>query len=166
MNTELFWIPISTPGRLAIMPRPRGGDWLEDEVKAWRRAGIDVVVSLLMPDEISELDLGHEQSLCEANGILFRSFPIVDRDVPTSKTAVGELASELAQLLVEGKNIAVHCRQGIGRAALIAICVLVTTGVDADVAIERVSEARGCPVPETVGQRRFVADFVKGMYPV
>jgi protein-tyrosine phosphatase len=166
MKTELYWIAISTPGRLAIMPRPRGGDWLEDEVKAWRRAGIDVVVSLLMPNEISELDLGHEQSLCEANGIQFRSFPIVDRDIPTSKTAVAELATELAQLLVEGKSIAVHCRQGIGRAALIAICVLVTTGVDADAATERVSAARGCLVPETVGQKRFIAEFVKSMFPV
>jgi protein-tyrosine phosphatase len=148
------------------MPRPRGGDWLEDEVKAWRSAGVDVVVSLLMPDEITELDLSDEKSLCESLGITYCSFPIVDRDVPASKTATAEVVSELAQMLIEGKNIAIHCRQGIGRAALIAICVLVLSGMDADAAMARVSQARGCAVPETIGQKRFIADFVKGMYPV
>ena len=38
------------------MPRPRGGDWLEDEIQAWRRSGVGVVVSLLTPDEIADYD--------------------------------------------------------------------------------------------------------------
>src|SRR4051794_18897663 len=32
MRSELFWIPVPFPGRLAIAPRPRGGDWLGDEI--------------------------------------------------------------------------------------------------------------------------------------
>ena len=36
MHTELYWIPGPWLGRLAIMPRPRGGDWLEDEIRSWR----------------------------------------------------------------------------------------------------------------------------------
>jgi len=35
-----FWIPTETSGRLAILARPRGGDWLPDEVAVWKRAGI------------------------------------------------------------------------------------------------------------------------------
>jgi hypothetical protein len=30
MKPELFWIPTPSPGRLAMAPRPRGGDWLDE----------------------------------------------------------------------------------------------------------------------------------------
>jgi hypothetical protein len=43
MRTELYWIERPWRGRLAIMPRPRGGDWLDDEIQSWRRSGVDVV---------------------------------------------------------------------------------------------------------------------------
>ena len=54
MRTELFWIDGPWPGRLAIMPRPRGGDWLEEEIQSWRRSGVDLVVSLLTLEERNE----------------------------------------------------------------------------------------------------------------
>jgi hypothetical protein len=57
MRTELYRIEGPWPGRLAIVPRPRGGDWLEDEIASWRRGGIDMVVSTLTEQESVELDL-------------------------------------------------------------------------------------------------------------
>lgn len=161
MRTDLYWIEGPWPGRLAIMPRPRGGDWLDDEIQSWRQSGVDIVVSLLTPDEVAELNLAHEAALCQANGIQFMSFPIVDRDIPSSMEAFSELVTKLTDELTDGKNIAIHCRQGIGRAALVAICLLVLAGVDPEVAIQRVSSARGCTVPETPEQRRWIADFAK-----
>jgi hypothetical protein len=50
----------------------------------WKAAGLDVVVSLLEPDEISELGLRREAELCRAQGIAFISFPIADRGLPKS----------------------------------------------------------------------------------
>jgi protein-tyrosine phosphatase len=143
------------------MPRPRGGDWLEDEVNAWRLAGVDLIVSLLTSDEVTDFDLDQEREWCQSQGIQFRSFPIVDRSVPSSRSEFAELVVELANRLKEGTNVAIHCRQGIGRAALVAICVLIQSGMDVDEARERVSQARGCPVPETSEQRRWIADFVR-----
>src|SRR4051812_19402842 len=64
MRTEIYWIPTPTPGRLAVMPRPRGGDWLEDEVRSWRAEGVDIAVSLLTPDETRDLDLEIEVAIC------------------------------------------------------------------------------------------------------
>ena len=43
MRTEIFWIDSMPAGRLGIAPRPRGGDWLDDEVEAWRAAGVACV---------------------------------------------------------------------------------------------------------------------------
>jgi protein-tyrosine phosphatase len=156
MTTVLYWIPASWPGRLAIMPRPRGGDWLEDEIGAWRRSGVDVVVSLLTPEEIADLDLANEEKVCRANGIKFFSFAIPDRGVPASRKTMSALVAQIGDQLSAGKNVAIHCRQGIGRAPLVAISVLVLSGVDPELAIQQVSTARGCPVPETPVQRRWI----------
>jgi protein-tyrosine phosphatase len=163
MKTELHWLQGPWTGRLAIMPRPRGGDWLEDEIRSWARSGVNAVVSLLTSDEIADLDLNDEGSLCEANGIPFFSFPIPDRGVPASKEPVANLGAKLIELLSLEKNIAIHCRQGIGRAALIAICLLIMAGIDPGTAIDQVSKARGCAVPETAQQRRWIIDFATQM---
>jgi hypothetical protein len=73
MNPDLFPIPGPWRGRLAIVTRPRGGDWLEDEAGGWRRAGLDVVVSLLEESEAAQLDLGNEDGAAGSNRIRFVS---------------------------------------------------------------------------------------------
>ena len=163
MQIELYWIDGPWLGRLAIMPRPRGGDWLEDEIRSWRRSGVDMVVSLLTREEQTELSLDDEGELCRTNGIEFVSFPIVDRGIPSSIEAFSDQVTKLAEQLASGKNVAVHCRQGIGRAALVAICLLALSGVEPAAAIEWVGAARGCSVPETPEQRRWTADFAKSL---
>ena len=35
MTSDLYWVESPTPGRLAVFARPRGGDWLPDEVAGW-----------------------------------------------------------------------------------------------------------------------------------
>ena len=165
MRTELSWLEGTRQGRLAILPRPRGGDWLEGEVRAWRAAGVDVIVSLLTDDEIDDLDLAQEARLCQANGMQFLSFPIVDRGVPASQRATLDFVKKLERLLVESKSVAIHCRQGIGRSALIAACLLVLTGAKPEMAFQRISAARGCSVPETPHQRQWVIEFARELTP-
>lgn len=69
------------------MPRPRGGEWLEDEIRSLKGSRVDVVVSLLEREEMVELEILNEESHCLAAGISFLSFPIRDRSVPESKGA-------------------------------------------------------------------------------
>ena len=161
MKTELYWIDGPWSGKLAIVPRPRGGDWLEDEVGAWRQAGLDVVVSLLTQDEVADLDLTQEAKLSRAKGIEFVVFPIPDRSVPLSRKDTVELVKILHTLLAEGKNVGAHCRQGIGRSALLAACLLVFAGIEPKTAFRHVSVARGSVVPETLEQRDWVIAFAR-----
>jgi hypothetical protein len=152
MTPEVYWIGDIRPFKLAVMPRPRGGDWLEDEISGWQELGVDVVVSLLHQYEADELDISSEESLCLANGIQYRSFPIADRGVPASAPAFFNLADELAALVRQGSVVAVHCRAGIGRSALLAGGVLLRLGVSADAVFPMISKARGLTVPDTQSQ--------------
>ena len=156
---EAYWIPGPWPGRLAILPRPRGGDWLADDVRFWRQSGLDIVVSLLTSEEAKEFALAQEEESCRANGIEFLAFPVVDRGVPSSPAAALDLVRQLDTALTEGKNVGIHCRQGIGRSALIAACLLVLSGMDSESAFGRLSAARGYSVPETTEQREWVTQF-------
>jgi len=161
MQARLFWIPGPWKGRLAMMPRPRGGDWLEDEIRSWKDSGIAIVVSFLTREEQAELDLLEEKRFCLENGIEYLSYPIPDRQIPASKTTFSEQIEACSEQLLQGKNIVVHCRQGIGRAALAAIALLCRAGVELNQAIEAVSAARGCPVPETAEQSAWLADLTR-----
>jgi protein-tyrosine phosphatase len=156
MKADLFWIPGPWRGRLAIAARPRGGDWLDDETGAWRRAGIDVIVSLLEDDEAAELDLDDERLAAENQAISFISFPIPDRGVPASAEAAVSVIGGIEAQLDAGKNVVVHCRQGIGRSGLIASGLLMSSGIKPDEAMQIVSSARGISVPETREQRRWI----------
>jgi protein-tyrosine phosphatase len=155
----IYWISEPSPGRLAIMPCPWGGDHLREDIRGLRSEGVDVVVSLLPTREAALLDLLYESETCEKNGIAYLSFPIEDRGVPDSPEKTAAFVETLARLLQEGKSIAIHCRAGIGRSALIAASVLVRNGISAEEAFDRIRLARQCNVPDKPAQRTWVTAF-------
>ncbi len=155
MRAEIYWINKN----LAIMPRPRGGDWLEDEIESLKNFGISVIVSLLETDEIIELGLEDEAQLCESQGLRFLSFPIEDRNVPKSLQEVETFVRKLFDLLKNGEKISIHCRQGVGRSSLIAACILVSQGISSDKVFDEISKARKCNVPDTIEQKQWLIEF-------
>src|SRR5271167_4855928 len=159
MWTELHWVDGPWPGKLAVASRPRGGDWLEDEMENWRRAGIDTVLSLLTPEEEQDLDLKQEACEAKARGMKFVALPIPDRQVPNSESEVSAALDRIEADLTAGKNVVVHCRQGVGRTGLVAACLLVTTGMTPDAAVKVLSAARGMAVPETAEQRHWIDHY-------
>jgi len=156
--SRLHWIELRATGRVAIMARPRSDDWLEAEVAEWKASGLEMIVSLLDREEVSELGLQRESELCRVNGIEFVSFPIPDRGVPEVRLAK-ELADSIAQGVADGRSIAIHCRAGIGRSSLIAASVLICSGIEAGDALARIKEARGVSVPDTDEQRDWILSF-------
>lgn len=155
MKADLFRIPGPWRGQLAIAAKPRGGDWLDGEASDWRRADLDVIVSLLETEEAVQLGLLDERRAAEGHELRFISFPIPDRGIPSSLEDALSLIGEITSQLEAGKNVAVHCRQGVGRSGLIASGVLIASGTIPQQAMQIVSSARGVPVPETTEQRRW-----------
>ena len=156
---EIYWVADVQPLRLGLMARPRAGEWLVDEIAAWRAAKVRLAVSLLESHEIRELDLSSERQLCETNGIEFVSFPIRDRGVPESLHATVTLVDSLVSRLQGGQAVAIHCRAGIGRTGLIAGCVLSKLGIPSTTIFRVLSKARGLTVPDTQEQIEWLPKF-------
>lgn len=158
MYSNIFWIENPIGFRLAIMARPRSGDWLEGEVENWHCNGVTDVVSLLENNEVQDLELEAEESLCISHDISFFSFPIVDRGIPSSYNETLTFIKILSERLKDG-SIAIHCRAGIGRSSLIAAAILILNGVKANESLKLISEARNLQVPDTQVQIDWLREF-------
>ena len=156
MRAEIYWVPCDPPHRLAVMPRPRGGDWLDSEMRSFQSVGVNVIVCLLTDEEIAELDLTQEAHCCQAAGMEFVRFPIPDRGLPADEAAFAQLVAGLCDQIKAGRGVAIHCRQGIGRSALLAARVLCALGESPTKALERIAAARRWDVPDTLEQREWV----------
>jgi protein-tyrosine phosphatase len=157
MSADIYWIADVPCGRLAILGRPRAGEWLQDEIADWAANGLTDVVSLLEDHEIRELDLTREADFVRHAGLDFEKFPIPDRGVPTSLTLARDLWHRLEAKIRCGRSVGIHCRASIGRAGLVAVGTLLRLGVEENVAWQRASTARGRQVPDTDEQRLWVA---------
>lgn len=159
MKADIFWTKGKYPGKIALVARPRGGDWLEDEAAAWADAGLDIIVSMLEPVENEEFGLDNEGEYTAANGIEFILFPVPDRGVPALDQRFLKLTEKLRDSLLAGKAIGIHCRQSIGRAPLLAAALMTMFGIEPAEAFRRLSDARGRVVPETHEQAEWVKNF-------
>ncbi|MEV7176617.1 tyrosine protein phosphatase [Kitasatospora sp. NPDC093679] len=152
MRASLFTVDLPGPGRLSTMARPRGHDWLPDEMAALAAAGADVLVCALTADEREELGLTAEPELATAAGLEYVALPIPDRTVP-DPAAVLPALHRLTARLRYGAHVVTHCRAGIGRSSLLAVSLLVLGDTPPGTAWAAVERARGLAVPDTPDQR-------------
>jgi protein-tyrosine phosphatase len=156
---NVFWIEGEASARLAVVLMPRAEDWLEDDLQYYSTSGINTLVSLLDPREAAWLGLGHEDALARAAGMEFLNYPIPDGRVPGDIEDFRNFVSGLADRLLAGHRIGVHCRGSIGRSTVTAACTLIHMGWEPDVAIEAIRRARGCEVPDTEEQRKWILKY-------
>ena len=103
MMKTVYWITTAEPRCIAILGRPRGNDWLGDEIKGLNREGVNIIVSLLTPDEAADLGLQDESRFCEMSGIQFFSLPVEERSVPNEHEVRG-LVDTLAKEVKAGRT--------------------------------------------------------------
>jgi len=147
-----YWIT----DQLAIVLKPWGDHFLDDEMIALREAGIDVVVSMLQKEEARNLGLAEEETSAKQAGLVFANFAIPDGSVPLDKQAFQDFLTTLEAHLADGRRIAIHCRGSIGRAPLTTASLLIRSGIPPETAWERIAASRDCDVPDTEEQREWV----------
>jgi protein-tyrosine phosphatase len=161
MKPTIYRIAGPWTGTLAIIARPRGYDWLEDEMKGLAESGIGVVVYLLTAQENRDLGLTEEARIAGQHGLRFINFPVNDYSVPASPEALFGLVTTLDDLLARGYAVGIHCRQGIGRSSLLAACLLSLSTKNIDDCFNQISNARGTSVPDTTEQLNWVCTFAR-----
>lgn len=156
---EIFWIDGNPPTSLAVVLRPRGGDWLEEELARFKRGGIHTIVSLLEEEEADWLGLAQEGPLAAQLGMEFLSFPIPDTHVPHNMEAFRAFVSGIVNRLRHGEHIGVHCRGSIGRATVTTAAALIHLGWKPEAALTAIRKARGCAVPDTEEQQAWILKY-------
>jgi protein-tyrosine phosphatase len=156
---DIYWIRHEKEPRLAIVSRPRGDDWLEEDLANLKRGGIEVLISLLTPEEALNLGLLAEGDLASQAGIEFISYPIPDRTTPAGMDGFRRLIARLVEAVQMGKRVGAHCRASIGRSSVTTAAVLIQLGVRPAEALAMIEEARGCPVPDTDEQLNWILNF-------
>ncbi len=152
----IFWVDDEGTHPLAVVLCPSGGRSLRDQLMAYKRGGIDTIVSLLELDEAAWLGLAEEGPLAKQIGMDFLSHPIPDHNNPLDERAFRTFVSGLAERLRAGERIGVHCWGSIGRATVTAACTLVHLGWNPYTALGAIQNARGCQVPDTPEQRDWI----------
>lgn len=155
----IFWIHGRPSTPLAIVLCPRGGKKLRAALSAYKRGGIETLVSMLDEEEAGWLGLADEGKIAAKVGLQFLSFPMSDRQIPPDEAAFHAFAAELAARLRAGEKIGVHCLGSIGRSAITAACALIELGWEPQAALDAVEAARGCPVPDLTEQEEWILGY-------
>lgn len=156
---DIFWIEGNPPPTLAVVLRPRGGEWLEEEMLKFKRAGIQTVVSLLEEEEAEWLGLAQEGNLAKQLGMEFLTHPIPDTQIPPERAAFRDFVAGVVQRLRRGERVGVHCRGSIGRSTLTTAAALIHLGWKPEAALAAIAKARGCPVPDTDEQQAWILRY-------
>jgi protein-tyrosine phosphatase len=156
---NVLWMGEANPSHLAIVLRPRGGDGLQADLEEVRAAGIDVLVSLLTPQDAEELGLTEEGRIAQQLGMRFISYPILDRCTPADLPDFRRLVADLRDQVRAGRSIGAHCRGCIGRATVLLASVMIALGWRADEALRLIETARGFQVPDTEEQLEWILNF-------
>jgi protein-tyrosine phosphatase len=165
---EIFWIYGDPPPPLAVVLRPRGGDWLKDELLRMKQGGIQTLVSLLEEEEVASLGLAQEGSVAGQIGMQFVCFPIPDVHIPPNPDDFRKFVAGLAGLLGAGVRVGIHCRGSVGRATVTAACTLIQMGWEPETALQAIAVARVLAVPDTQEQRDWILNYKalkKSMHP-
>ena len=144
---------------LAIVLCPRGGHALYADLLKFRRAGIDVLVSMLSDDQIDMLELQQEALTAKRLGMDFLHHPVPDHHIPGDPRSFRAFVNGLAERLRDGRRIGIHCWGSIGRAPLTTACTLIHLGWKPQAALAAIESARGCEVPETEEQKQWVLNY-------
>lgn len=158
MISTIYWINEKKLPKecIGIMPRPRGNDWLIDEIKALKNQKIDYLISLLEFSEVLELGLEEEKNICQQLNITYLNFPIKDVRVPDCEDKFIALTETLANYIRNNKKVVIHCRMGIGRSSMLAAAIMLLFGYKGNGVFKIIEHHRKLAVPDTNAQRDWI----------
>lgn len=131
-----LWLQ-SMPGRLESWPS------FLDEARAQR---LNVVVCLNPLDEVAQMSPAYHKAIAEGRlPFRWQHLPMRDFGLGADPSAFRFGVEQVANSLVLGEQVLLHCAAGIGRTGTVAACVLKHLGLPTALALARVREAGSNP---------------------
>ena len=142
-----------------------GARWdrdLETDLARLRDWGASLVITLMERHEFDLLGVPNLPDRIKEHGMDLAHLPIPDQGIPGAAFPHewSQVQADAFARLTIGGRVIVHCRGGLGRTGLVAALMLIETGLEPTAAIRAVRQVRPGAI-ETVGQDRFVQDFVR-----
>lgn len=135
----------SGSGGLWVGARPGRKD-LRADLDELKRMQVDVVVCCMPWTEMLRLGIPEYPAEAQSAGILFYHCPIKDCTAPAPQ-ALARLIPLLCDHLLEGLNVFVHCKAGLGRSASLCAACLLHFGFEPKDAIENLRRVRPGAIP-------------------
>ena len=117
------------PGRLAGTPWPGVVHDMDVDLKALRRCGVTMLITLTEKD--------FPQDVLARHGLRNFHLPVYDNEPPTV-AQIQMLLARMSGALRRGEVLAVHCLAGLGRTGTVLAAWLVREGLTAEEALRRV----------------------------
>jgi len=122
-------LPARVPGKLLLHSMPGRYEALD---RVWHQVRIEAVGAIVCLAEMAEVrDKSAEYARALEEGTVPCSvlqFEIPDRGAADDRIAFWALADDIAKRLHAGEAVLIHCAGGVGRTAMLAICVLLALG--------------------------------------
>jgi len=149
-------LPAHVSGRLLLHSMPGRFEAIERVWQQVRSETVSAIVCLTEEFEIRLKSVQYAEAL-QAGAVPCAVLPFEIREggAPADRDRFWELANGVAQRLLQGEAVLIHCAGGVGRTAMLAISVLLALGEAADEAESIVSKA-GSTV-ETLAQMEMLS---------
>jgi len=145
-------LPERVSGYLYLHSMPGRYESFQDARDEIARCKIERVIRLASLEEVRSKSQDYALAI-EAGQLpwLEEVFPVPDFDAPKGEDLPRflELARNVANHLINGKNILIHCGAGIGRTGTLAICILIVLGMRTEKAKSVVKDAESEPEMES-----------------
>nr|CAD7442264.1 unnamed protein product [Timema bartmani]CAD7463168.1 unnamed protein product [Timema tahoe] len=127
-----------------------------------KRASISHVCCLCTSGELAKYRVPQLIDEYKNGGLSVFHLPIPDGDPPTIPIAIA-LIENIKFALDSQHKVLVHCFGGLGRAAVVVACYLMTldSQMEPKTVIELIRQTRGARAIQTVKQYNFINDFHK-----
>eukprot|EP01062_Namystynia_karyoxenos_P067645 TRINITY_DN61662_c0_g1_i1.p1 TRINITY_DN61662_c0_g1~~TRINITY_DN61662_c0_g1_i1.p1 ORF type:complete len:427 (+),score=72.31 TRINITY_DN61662_c0_g1_i1:69-1349(+) len=139
---------------------------LAADIASLRDRRVSEVWCLLNDPELRTLGLPPQRyaECAEAHGVVLRRYPLVEMTPPKNVAEFdGECVAHIAAaIFAQRRHVVVHCRGGVGRAGLVAACLLLRAGavpLNGPAAVAAVRKLRDPRAVESQTQRDFVARY-------
>lgn len=147
-------------------PTPHSNGLFSNNILDLLKSGRDVFVNLTTFREKNSLYDYQPTVRVFRDNPVFIHYPIEDGGLPSDDVTFSHLINRLNLLLKENRKLYIHCRGGHGRSGLVAGCLLISMGYEANVVLKMLSTAHGTrqylpdyPCPQTSAQVNYVLKY-------